>query len=223
VESKKNEPALNALQAVAGPYKERHGDGCVFKIPLEVALSLSPFNGEIAAKRVDTPLLEKGASGVEQRVVEVRANSAVTSRIATHFYAPEQILEAIELQKQTERSQDAGVYIAPRTPIEEIMAEIWAAVLGISRAGVNDNFFSLGGHSLLGTMMISRVRDALGVELPLLSLFESPTVAGLSEIIERSLIEQADADEMAEMMRELEGASEEEITALLMSEGGQLE
>jgi amino acid adenylation domain-containing protein/FkbH-like protein len=216
VESRKNEPALNALQAVAGPYKERHGDGYVFRIPLEVALSLSPFNGEIAAKRVDTPSLDK-------RVVEVRANSAQISRIATQFYSPEQVLKAIELQKQTARSQAAGVYIAPRTPIEEIMAEIWAAVLGISQAGVNDNFFSLGGHSLLGTIMISRVRDALGVELPLLSLFESPTVAGLSEIIERSLIEQADADEMAEMMKELEGASEEEITALLLSEGAQLE
>jgi amino acid adenylation domain-containing protein/FkbH-like protein len=216
VESRKNEPALNALQAVAGPYKERHGDGYVFKIPLEVALSLSPFSGEMAAKRVDTAPLEK-------RVVEVRANSAEISRIATEFYAPEQVLKAIELEKQTARSQAAGVYIAPRTPIEEIMAEIWAAVLGISRAGVNDNFFSLGGHSLLGTIMISRVRDALGVELPLLSLFESPTVAGLSEIIERSLIEQADANEMAEMMKELEGASEEEIAALLLSEGGRLE
>ena len=112
---------------------------------------------------------------------------------------------------------------APRTPIEDLLAEIWAGVLDIDRVSLSDNFFDLGGHSLLGTIMISRVRDALGVELPLLSLFESPTVAGLSEIIERSLIEQADADEMAEMMKELEGASEEEIAALLLSEGGQLE
>ncbi|HEU4508037.1 MAG TPA: amino acid adenylation domain-containing protein [Pyrinomonadaceae bacterium] len=215
VPSKKNEPALNALQTVAGPYKERRGDGYVFKIPVEVALNLSPFTGEMPAKRVDTPTLK--------RVVEVRANSAQISKIANEFYAAEQVLNAIELQKQTARSQEAGVYIAPRTPIEEIMAEIWAAVLGVSQVGVNDNFFSLGGHSLLGTIMISRVRDALGVELPLLSLFESPTVAGLSEIIERSLIEQADADEMAQMMKELEGASEQEIAALLLSEGGQLE
>jgi len=216
VESKKNEPALNALQAVAGAYKERQGDGYVFKIPTEVALSLSPLSGEITAKRNEAPTPK-----VEQ--VEGRANSALICRIATQFYAPEQVLNAIELQKQTARSEAAGVYIAPRTPIEEIMAEIWTAVLGVSEVGVNDNFFKLGGHSLLGTIMISRVRDALRVELPLLSLFESPTVAGLSEIIERSLIEQADADEMAEMLKELEGASEEEITALLLSESGQLE
>jgi hypothetical protein len=57
----------------------------------------------------------------------------------------------------------------------------------------------------------------------LLSLFEAPTVARLSEIVERSLIEQADADEMAEMMKELEDLSEEEITMLLSSEGGRLE
>jgi amino acid adenylation domain-containing protein/FkbH-like protein len=221
VESRKNEPALNALQAVAGQYKERHGDGYLFKIPLEVALGLSPFNGEMAAQSVDTPPLKK--AGVEERAVEVRAKSAVICRIATQFYDAEQVLKTIELQKQTARSEAAGVYIAARTPIEEILAEIWAAVLGISRVGVNDNFFSLGGHSLLGTVMISRVRDALRVELPLLSLFDSPTVARLSEIIERSLIEQADADEMAEMMKELEGTSEEEIAALLLSEGGQLE
>ncbi len=216
VQSKKNEPALNALQAVAGPYREQHKDGYLFKIPLEVALSLSQFNSE--TEQGDTPLPKP-----EQHAVEVRAKSAVIHRIATKFYAPEQILEAIEIQKQTVRSEAAGEYVAPRTPIEEMLAEIWAAVLGVSQVGVNDNFFTLGGHSLLGTVMISRVRDALRVELPLLSLFEAPSVARLSEIVERTLIEQADADDMAEMMKELEDLSEEEISILLSSEGGRLD
>ena len=75
-------------------------------------------------------------------------------------------------------------FIAPRTPAEMMLADIWREVLGIERIGAHDNFFELGGHSLLGTRIISRIRDKFQVDLPLLSLFEQPTVAGLSELIE---------------------------------------
>ena len=75
-------------------------------------------------------------------------------------------------------------YVAPRTPVEELLADIWMRVLGVEQVGVQDNFFDLGGHSLLATQLISRVRDDFQVELPLRALFEWPTVAGLSEQVE---------------------------------------
>jgi acyl carrier protein len=75
-------------------------------------------------------------------------------------------------------------FVAPRTPTEESLAQIWSEVLNVERVGVNDNFFDLGGHSLLATQVFSRMQDVFGIELPLRALFEAPTVAGLAEKVD---------------------------------------
>jgi amino acid adenylation domain-containing protein len=78
-----------------------------------------------------------------------------------------------------------GAFVAPRSPVEERLAGMWAEVLGLERVGIHDNFFELGGHSLLATQVISRLRDAFRVELPVRRLFdEGATVAGLAELLE---------------------------------------
>src|SRR5947209_16946842 len=82
--------------------------------------------------------------------------------------------------------REAARFVAPQGPVEEVLAAIWAEVLGearVERVGAHDDFFALGGHSLLATQVISRLRDAFGVELPLRSLFAAPTVAALASRI----------------------------------------
>ncbi len=78
-------------------------------------------------------------------------------------------------------------YERAETPIEELLCGLWAELLKVDEVGVQDNFFDLGGHSLLATQVISRVREALGVELAMRTLFESPTVAGLARQVETAL------------------------------------
>jgi acyl carrier protein len=74
--------------------------------------------------------------------------------------------------------------VEPRTPLEAQLTEMWSEILGVERIGVDDNFFHLGGHSLLAMRVISRVRGAFELELPLRTLFECPTIAGLARAIE---------------------------------------
>jgi acyl carrier protein len=77
-------------------------------------------------------------------------------------------------------------FVAPRTPTEKAVEMICAQVLGVEQVGIFDNFFELGGHSLQATQLISKLRDTFEVELPLRCLFESPTIAGLAEEIEKA-------------------------------------
>ncbi|HZM69461.1 MAG TPA: thioester reductase domain-containing protein, partial [Candidatus Cryosericum sp.] len=83
-----------------------------------------------------------------------------------------------------ERPELASEFIEPRTAVEKELARIWSGVLGVDRIGVHDNFFELGGHSMQAVQMVSRVRDAMHVELPLPALFEAPTVAQLAQVVE---------------------------------------
>jgi acyl carrier protein len=82
---------------------------------------------------------------------------------------------------------DEAGYVAPRTPTEEIVAGIWAEVLGLERVGIRDEFFQIGGHSLLAMRVVSRVRQALDIELPVRELFAASTVESIAVILETLL------------------------------------
>jgi hypothetical protein len=83
-------------------------------------------------------------------------------------------------------------YVPARTELEAVLTEIWLEVLEVDKVGVHDDFFALGGHSLLATRLISRVRDRLELEVPLFSVFEDPTLAGLAKTVARTRTQTAD-------------------------------
>jgi acyl carrier protein len=118
-------------------------------------------------------------------------------------------------------AESDSTYVAPRTPVEEAVAAVWAEVLGLPRVGAHDNFFDLGGHSLLATQVISRLRQSFPVDLPLRRLFEQPTVATLARAITESqgkptngTIGKVAADEDPTLSR-LDAISDEEVDSLL--------
>jgi amino acid adenylation domain-containing protein len=106
-------------------------------------------------------------------------------------------------------------FMAPRTPVEETLAEIWRETLSVSQVGVESNFFDLGGHSLLATRVISQIREKFGVELPLRVLFESPTIAGLGQHLDTVQSKETELQRILSMLENVESISEEEVTALL--------
>ncbi|MFP5284637.1 MAG: phosphopantetheine-binding protein [Thermoanaerobaculia bacterium] len=103
---------------------------------------------------------------------------------------------------------EPAIHQAPRTPLEEEMAALWAEVLGVDRVGLRDTFWNLGGHSLLATRLLNRLQSDLGVELPLRALFQAPELGAFTEIVARALLAEG----------ELEGLSETEVRALLHQE-----
>ncbi len=85
--------------------------------------------------------------------------------------------------------QDSGqAYVAPSSPIEGMLSEIWSEALGIDRVGMRDNFFELGGHSLAATRVVSRIHDEFAVELPLSDFFDDPTIAAVAAAVDEQLI-----------------------------------
>jgi acyl carrier protein len=109
-------------------------------------------------------------------------------------------------------------FVAPRTPVEAILARIWEDVLRLEKAGIHDNFFDLGGHSLLATQLVSRIRQSLQVEVPLQAIFEAPTIGEMALVIAVNQAKAARQKDLEGMLGEVEGMSEQEAELVLAGE-----
>jgi amino acid adenylation domain-containing protein len=124
-------------------------------------------------------------------------------------------LDRKALPKADERRPELSQpYVAPRNEVERMLAEIWAEILSLDRVGVHDNFFDLGGHSLAATRVVSQVIKQFRLELPLQSLFQSPTVGEMAAVIDERQKNRLTEEELERILTELETMSEDEAKKL---------
>lgn len=109
-----------------------------------------------------------------------------------------------------------STFVAPRTPVEEKLAQIWCEVLKLDRVGINDSFFELGGHSLLMIQIVSRVWDSLHIDLPLKDFFQTPTVAGQALAITEIWAKESGSDGLSGMLDQLDQLSADQLKELLL-------
>ena len=140
-------------------------------------------------------------AGADAAAVERRARRHLAERLPEHMIPAAFVWRAAmpltpngKLDRRALLAAGAGFapresYVAPRNPVEESLAGIWAEVLKRPRIGVYDDFFEAGGQSLSATQVVTRVREAFGVELPVRALFQKPTIAGFAETLEAMLLQ----------------------------------
>ncbi|MGW0709712.1 amino acid adenylation domain-containing protein [Streptomyces sp. NPDC002643] len=173
----------------------------------------------------DPAVVEQDASALIRRLREALRETLPDYMQPSNFT----LLEAFPLNAngKVDRSAlpgpDSGAeireYVAPRTEVEHVLADIWTELLDAERVGVEDSFFDLGGHSLLATRIVARVRQALKVELPLRAVFESDTVAGLARRVERELAAAPTEEErLASLLDQVENLSDAEVEQILREE-----
>ncbi|MFC1717667.1 AMP-binding protein [Candidatus Poribacteria bacterium] len=118
----------------------------------------------------------------------------------------------------TARPELDAAFVAPRTPSEEKLTGVWSDVLGLDEVGIHDDFFDLGGNSLLATQIISRVINTFQVRVPLSALFRSPTVADMAVVLVHNMTEKAEIADIDKILSELEKLSEDELKMMLDDE-----
>jgi acyl carrier protein len=109
-------------------------------------------------------------------------------------------------------------YVAPRTPTETELAIIWSEVLSIDQVGIHDNFFDLSGHSLAATRVVFQVIKKFQLELPLQSLFQSPTVSEMAVVIAENQAKKLDETDLHRILAELESLSDDHAKMLVGKE-----
>jgi hypothetical protein len=109
-------------------------------------------------------------------------------------------------------------YVAPRDPLESVLAKIWMDVLGVEKISVHDNFFRMGGHSLLGTMANVIVSDAFGIEVPITVLFEAPTIAEFANKLRQDPNDGQRFEEIAALLVSVDEMSDEAVKDLIEKE-----
>ncbi len=181
IPTKKNLPACKFLDGVAAEFRQELEGKVLYRLPAEHAAAVSPSPGTVSAETADDP-----APTASSPPAPFSARKAAPyERIATALYRPEQVLALLDAQARERRPRPSLSHppARPVTETEVVLANLWADLLRYEVVGIHDNYFELGGTSLMAVDLFTRVENQLGVKLPLTSLIEAPTVAELARLL----------------------------------------
>lgn len=170
VPSAKNKPALDFLENIGGPFRQALNGGYVFRFPAAFAagLAFKPQNASDDALTL-TPADKPGA------LLDTRSTFARWRWIALQANEVSKIQALIEAKAGVRKGSHSDS-VPPNTDLERELCCIWQELLRVERVGIRDNFFELGGHSLLAVRLFAQIEQRLQVKLPIVTLFQSPTV-----------------------------------------------
>jgi acyl transferase domain-containing protein/acyl carrier protein len=131
----------------------------------------------------------------------------------------EDLKQVVRAAREQPSHDTASADAAPANQIEQTIAVIWQELFGIERVGVHDNFFDLGGNSLAGIQLMSRLRKVFMAEIPMNALFESPTIAGLAGVVAEINLKEKELEEVEQLIAEIESLSAEELEMRLNQRG----
>ncbi len=209
VPSPRNRPAESLLSAAGAQFEQRTPAGSTFHFPADYLAAMQYRAAHHAAVAHDDRRIQASSSA--------HFDPVDYARIARELRDPARILYTV--RGRASREPALAPSDAPRTDLEKQLAQIWAHLLGIASVGVHQNFFDLGGHSLLAVQLLSLVRQTFDVDLSLKVVYSGDfTVAELAKAIELREIEGAGAGQYADILKELEALSDEEVRALLAEE-----
>jgi acyl carrier protein len=166
--------AVSGVEPGAGP----SGTAALPEASVSTATGIAPADGAEAFRRILAANLAPQVVVTAQPLAQVVAG--VTN--VTQETVADELAGTAAADPRRDASREG--YVAPRTRLETTLADVWGAVLGVDAVGVEDDFFDLGGNSLVAVQLISEIRKATGARLPMRSLFESPTVAGMAALVD---------------------------------------
>jgi acyl transferase domain-containing protein/acyl carrier protein len=164
-------------------------------------------------------LLASGLSRVIVSAGDLESLLAETDAFTIEVFLAE-MEKARHAAQPHQRTGLSTPYVEPRNDMEEKLAALWADLFGIDRIGVEDNFLELGGHSLLAIQLMTQIRNAFEVDLPVTALFEAPTISALADTIAREQRGgEEDPEELERLLAAVEGLSPEEALAKMAEMG----
>jgi amino acid adenylation domain-containing protein/FkbH-like protein len=179
VPSAKNKPVLDFLESIGRRFKQPLNGGYVFRFPAGFAADVAFCPAAVPAEPAAEPKMPVSASAANpvpaqkfhrcrQLALEANNAEAIHRRVEAH---------------RTFRTEGRHGYTAPRSELERRLCELWEELLRVKRVGVHDDFFELGGHSLLAVRLFAEIENRIGRKLPLVTVFQAPTVGQLAGVL----------------------------------------